>query len=139
MFRERFLMVRQRVHRHSLFRPPIIESSKREYIKLSPLDSLVSSSSSAAIQGSSQAHPLRTSSVPYKHYAATRQKYGGRARQLQAAPARQKMYHVYWLRFRSQYFCVDLGQYTVTLFDITSSDAFFQPRFSQQRRCSLCS
>lgn len=35
-------MVRQRVHRHDLFRPPIIESSRREYIKLSPLDSLVS-------------------------------------------------------------------------------------------------
>lgn len=42
MYRERFLMVRQRVHRHDLFRPPIIESSRREYIKLSPLDSLVS-------------------------------------------------------------------------------------------------
>ncbi|CAN0602891.1 unnamed protein product, partial [Ectocarpus sp. 12 AP-2014] len=41
MYRERFLMVRQRVHRHDLFRPPIIESSRREYIKLSPLDSLV--------------------------------------------------------------------------------------------------
>ncbi|CAM9903806.1 unnamed protein product, partial [Hapterophycus canaliculatus] len=42
MYRERFLMVRQRVHRHDLFRPPIIASSRREYIKLSPLDSLVS-------------------------------------------------------------------------------------------------
>lgn len=35
-------MVRQRVHRHDLFRPPIIESSRRDYIRLSPLDSLVS-------------------------------------------------------------------------------------------------
>ncbi|CAN0519245.1 unnamed protein product, partial [Ectocarpus sp. 8 AP-2014] len=43
MYRERFLMVRQRVQRHDLFRPPIIESSRREYIKLSPLDSLVGS------------------------------------------------------------------------------------------------
>ncbi|CAN0186838.1 unnamed protein product [Pylaiella littoralis] len=43
MYRERFLMVRQRVHRHDLFRPPIIKTSRREYIKLSPLDSLVGS------------------------------------------------------------------------------------------------
>ena len=41
MYRERYLMVRQRVQRHELFRPPIIESSRRDYIKLSPLDSLV--------------------------------------------------------------------------------------------------
>ncbi|CAM9215034.1 unnamed protein product [Ascophyllum nodosum] len=44
MYRERYLMVRQRVQRHELFRPPIIESSRRDYIKLSPLDSLVGSS-----------------------------------------------------------------------------------------------
>lgn len=42
MYRERYLIVKQRVQRHELFRPPIIESSRRDYIKLSPLDSLVS-------------------------------------------------------------------------------------------------
>eukprot|EP00953_Heterococcus_sp_UTEX-ZZ885_P027635 14806-Heterococcus_DN1.PRE.4 len=51
MLKERLLLVQQRVARHELFCPPVISSSKRDYLKITPLDSLLGSHGTKCLLG----------------------------------------------------------------------------------------
>ena len=65
MFRERFALIHQRVLRNKAFAKPLLGGSSREYIELTPLDSLLGSSGQKCL------HPnicLQTYLLPILHF-----------------------------------------------------------------------
>ncbi|CAM9746421.1 unnamed protein product, partial [Chrysoparadoxa australica] len=51
MMKDRFLLVQQRVKRHEWFSAPVITSSKRDYIKLTPINALLGGQGSKYVLG----------------------------------------------------------------------------------------
>jgi hypothetical protein len=54
MFRDRYLLVQQRLLRHELFSPPLVQSHKRDYVRIATVDSLLGTSGKAPQAGTTR-------------------------------------------------------------------------------------